>query len=260
MKQESRDNLGPKDDTRVDAYLDDQLDGDQRAAFERRLAKEPVLLESLDRQASIDRALKRIFAPPSESKVLQAIASAGSSSKPGTRRLPWAALMAIAAVLVLAVTAWWMFDHEGGSPKREPPRRSLRAEYEVQRERGFEPAWVCKTDQQFASTFWYRLGQGMLMHTSPEGVAALGLSYGRNLSRKTVLLLARVDGQPVLVFVDRLDNERSAPRQPPADLHLHRGQVGQLVLYEMSPIGEPRLIGLFYEPAMPQEWKSAPRY
>ena len=56
-------------------------------------------------------------------------------------------------------------------------------------------------------------------------------------------MLARVDGVPVMVFVDRT----SADTDPKLDqgrvgLHLFRKELGSLVLYEVTPLGEPRVM------------------
>jgi hypothetical protein len=88
----------------------------------------------------------------------------------------------------------------------------------------------------------------MLLAELPEDVVALGLSYSNTISPRTMLLLTEVAGESVLVFIDRrdTDDERSLFRGD--DIHLFRRNVGDLVLYELSPFENRRVIDYFFNP------------
>jgi len=62
------------------------------------------------------------------------------------------------------------------------------------------------------------------------------------------VLMTRND-EMVIVLVDRADRE-SEPLELPADtsLHLHRQQVGLLVLYEITPSPTPQMLRYFFNP------------
>ncbi len=80
----------------------------------------------------------------------------------------------------------------------------------------------------------------------------VGLTYCGGLSRYTTTMLARVDGQPVMVFVDRRENdEQIVPPDPKTGLHLFRKELGDLVLYELTPFAEPRVMEYLYPAAVP---------
>jgi hypothetical protein len=70
-----------------------------------------------------------------------------------------------------------------------------------------------------------------------------GLTYVGGMSRYTTTMLARVDGKPVMVFVDRADSDYR-PAQPcgSCGLHLFSKQVGPLMLYELTPLDQPKVM------------------
>ena len=61
--------------------------------------------------------------------------------------------------------------------------------------------------------------------------------------------LARVDGQPVVVFVDRAERDPSTLQEPTEGLHLFRRPLGGLVLYELTPLEYPALLEQFFLPS-----------
>jgi hypothetical protein len=70
-----------------------------------------------------------------------------------------------------------------------------------------------------------------------------GLAYLGGMSPHTTAMLARVDQSPVLVFVDRLERDQpQAMPEPSSGLRLFRKQLGELVLYELTPLTAPRVM------------------
>ncbi|MAE65437.1 MAG: hypothetical protein CMJ18_14295 [Phycisphaeraceae bacterium] len=257
MSQES---IHP-DEALIDAYLASELDDAARRDFERRMADDRALRAVVERQRRIDETLRHLFSTSTAdpARLLE------DAERRGADRRSWLkvaqAVLAVAAVIALMVTLWFALRDD--RPSRRPLRqaRSMTAEYQLRLSQGFAPDWVCETDQQFAATYFYRVGQGMLAHV-PEGskVELLGLSYGRNLSSSTIILHARVRGEPVLVFADRLDRAKEPPAACGPGLHRHRHEIGAVVFFEMSPHDAPEVVGLFREIEMPEEWKKTPVY
>jgi hypothetical protein len=112
---------------------------------------------------------------------------------------------------------------------------------------GFEPAWVCADDREFALTFKSLHHQGLLLADPPPQIETLGLLYCNSITHRTIGVLFRVDGKPVIVFVDQVERDAVQPR-PFVGLNVFRRQIGRLVLYELSPLAEPSVLPLFYDP------------
>ncbi len=266
----------------LDAYLHGGVSADERAAFERQTEGDDRLRAEVERQRALDAALGRLFVPPSADQMLARLhappaqngsvgakltrSSARPAAQPPQRAVRawwWRGLAAAAAIALLAVgVRWFVVTRPSEPPGPVIAASSTRPLAEVYRRQvadGFKPEWVCKNDQEFASTYWWILGQGMIVANLPEGVEALGVDYGRAISPKTTLLLARVRGTEVLVFADRLEDD---PGQPPPDGGLNQFYrvVGGLVLYELSPLDRAYLLESFEQVDVPDEWKKSAPY
>jgi hypothetical protein len=233
----------------LERYLDGTLDDSGRARVEALLDESPELRSRMRRLRDADLALRRLMSPPPAERLAgiarRAVADharAAPRSRTLTRRLAVAA-----AIGAAALGAWLSWNGVASRLRRQyqpPPWRSMAAIYRDEVAAALRPQWRCETDEQFAQTFATRLGQRLLMKPPPPGVETLGLSYAHCLGPGTVYLLARVGGEPVLVFVDRLERDR--PQEAPAPpLHLGRRTVGRLVIYELSPHAQPLLLPLF---------------
>jgi hypothetical protein len=90
----------------------------------------------------------------------------------------------------------------------------------------------------------------------PAGTMMEGLHYLGGLSRYTTAMLARVNGKPVLVFVDKSSND-THPAEPTAKsgLHLFRKELGPLVLYELTPLDHPSVMDYLYLSDVPPATK-----
>jgi len=69
-------------DDRLEAYLDDLLDQQDRAAFERLVQERPELRRTVAQQDAIDASIRRVCAPPSED-ALRAVANRALQAKAG---------------------------------------------------------------------------------------------------------------------------------------------------------------------------------
>ncbi len=243
----------------LDAYADGLLTTEQRETVEQALLARPELKRQLHRQRAIDDALRRRLTPPPAHQ-LQAVleqagtAAPGPAKAPGPARAPWrlmARRLAVAAALAAgAFGAWqiWSFMQPRLPGYQPMPWRTLAAIYQDEITSGFEPDWVCKDDQEFSDTFDDLYGQRLLLEPLPQGVAALGLAYGNSISQRTIYLLAEAANEPIVVFIDRAERDAGQSIESDTGLHLFERRVGDLILYELSPFAEPRLLDSFYDP------------
>lgn len=244
----------------VDLYLDGQLDASQRETLEQRIAQEPTLRAEIDAQSTVDESLRRLFPVPTADRVLARVHGhtiAGAAvAKPGARSGGASRGFALVAAVVIGALGIWRiasFLNPEPPPGSERYRwRDLQTVYYDEIDAGFNPHWVCKSDEEFASTFRDRFRQGLLLDSVPEYVTPIGLTYCNSLSEQTVYLLARVRGKPVIAFVDNAENEKATRLPSSASLHLYRREVGRLTVYELSPLDQPFLLEHFYDPDAPR--------
>jgi hypothetical protein len=239
------------------AYLDGMLAEPVRAEFERRAATEPELAAEIATQKRIDETLRRRFTPPTMPGELAtrlrqaATVSTIPFKKPARRR--WTLAAAAAAAVIAWAILGWQFFSPANRPPVYNPRLPLDTIYNIRFADGFQPTWVCEDDHVFASTFKERQGQGLLLATMPPGSGMVGLAYCGGMSRYTTTMLARVDDQPVMVFVDRKENQEEdvIPPGPDSGLHLFHKELGNLVLYEVTPFDRARVMDFLYPAEVP---------
>jgi hypothetical protein len=262
---------------RIEAYLDGGLSAGDRAELERQLATDVEARAAVSRQHAIDDALRRQFQSVLLPRAMQDDRPSTRSgpltvprrrSSPAIRaaqpRLQPRATFALAAALVFAVIGGWLIWHAlAPSPPKQGPYdqawRSLETVYRDVIAAGFQPEWECRDEREFAESFATLYGQSLALAPMPEGSGMLGLAYSHSLSPRTTCLLARVDEQPVLVFIDRAERDFAQSLSDSSGLNQFRTQVGRLVIYELSPLAEPRVLphlhspGLTGEPSSPGE-------
>lgn len=227
----------------IDAYLAGELSGDARAAFERRLAADPALRAELDAQTRFDAELKRAFAVPTAP--LAAPAASGDVVgivRPGVatgsrRGKSWLTWIAAAAVVAIAggLTAYYTLTGNPG------------AVYDRAIADGFIPPIPCPNDpESFAVLVQRRLGTKLYPKVPPDlGLAMTGWGYGNSwgtpLNDQTLVLLATRGSDKIVVFIDKIENDRWL-RSPGGGRYLHRRTTGNYVLYEISTVSEPLII------------------
>lgn len=242
----------------LDAYLDGRMSAVDRERFERTLARHPELRYEADLQSEIDRSLMRTMAPPSASalaqiarRVLEQRDEPGRSRPAVVARLRPLGIAASLALMVAGVWLTWRGLTQGtvGEPYVPLPRQTFVAAYHEKLETGFEPAWVCETDEIFRETFRKQYGQPLQIAELPEGTRMLGLSYANTITPWTTCILAQADDDPIVIFVDRA-RSASGIADPPAEsgLSMYRRNLGELVICELTPRDAPSLLDAFYNP------------
>jgi hypothetical protein len=243
--------MQPDDQQMLDAYLDNRLTPAERSAFEQRFEHEPKLRAAVESQQRIDAALKRIYRAPNAEAVLaraRAQAALRPDGAPRIIKLAWAVgAVGAAAALVMFAVYTGVFDLRPSRPKVVDPDAYKRLEtiYDAQVAAGFKPNWECREPEQFKSTFRNDLGQGLAFAMIPSNASVWGIGYAETLmSVNTRLILVKLDETPILVFVDRLSADRELSLPPGRGLNLFRREAGGLVLYEVSPLPEAKVLPL----------------
>lgn len=230
------------DSSLIDLYLDDLLDPPQRAAFESRLAADPDMAAAVDRQQRINAALQRTHVAPAPDAVLRRLPV---GPPPRVISLWRQRLTAVAALIALTFGLKLIWSNFGPAAPLTPP--TLDEVYYAQVAAGFEPYWTCDSDEQFIDTFQRRLGQPLLAH-APANAGTWGLAYAPVFSSRSVLVLVESDGTRAVVVVDRRDTNQRPRRTTPSTLHVFSRDVGDLVLYEITPADEAHCLELFEIP------------
>jgi hypothetical protein len=158
--------------------------------------------------------------------------------------------VAVAASITLAlIGSWLIWRALGAGPGYENPYRDMNAAYALKVQDGLKPDWVCEDEQEFRDAFVKEFNHPLLLGLDrlPVGVEVVGLSYSNTISRRTIIVLARVNEKPVLVFVDRAGADKIA-HEASDGLHLFRQSLGGLALYELTPWEYPALLDRFSLP------------
>lgn len=202
-------------------------------------------------QHKINAVLSRQYAPPEFQLKLPplSIEPVGLAPKPShahqktTGRL---LTYLLAASLLVACAGLWgrqivvMWREAEANRYESLPLASI---YQSAVDSGFQPAWKCEDDKQFAETFAYRQDVPLFLASLPQGTSMLGLSYLQGFTPQGTVMLARVEGEPVMVLVDRtnrLDDIMSQP-EPQGGLRRHVIELGPLTLIELSRADSPKV-------------------
>jgi hypothetical protein len=231
---------------RIEGFLRGELGPEEMQLFQRELDHNPELRDQVQQQRRIDGWLRRAFEPMTVPlPAPRALAFKPGGARP-LRRLWWYG--AAAAILLAGAGVFVRFVNN----RFADPRISPDSLYNRLVMRGFQPTTVCTTEKEFAAFVRQRFGQALSAAAAPA-VEILGWGYGDQydgspLSPKALILLARVEGQPVTVLIDRVsaDRELTVPEHSP--LHLFKRTMGRLVVYEITPADAPRVLDSLFIP------------
>jgi hypothetical protein len=246
----------PDDSSWLEKYFDYAPDSPERAETDRDMSFNRQMQLELQLQRQIEESLKRLFVPSAApADLLARLQSPTPLVQPATQpRRNWAklAFAAIAVSVVWGFLIWRLLPVS--RPVVEYKILPLSTIYDQTVAGGFQPYWVCKDAHEFASTFFTRQGQGLLLADLPEGTKMEGLAYTGGISPNTTTMLARTDGQPIMLFVDRASSD-THPVLPKTEtkLHLFRKELGPLVMYELSPLDHATVMDYLHLADVPPE-------
>ena len=233
------------DDNRLEAYFDGLLAGPERAAMEEELRANPLLAQQVELQSQIDSRLAHMFhveAPANGTLVARLLQQ--RSPAVATKR-GWRPAMIAAAVAAAASLAWVVAGMPLPRGRVEEPYFAARPLADLFHEtikHGFEPDYECREADRFADTFARRQGVALKLLPLADGAQMLGLSYPGGLSRNTTAMLCKVEGKPVMVFVDQASKDLPlAAEHADAHTHVFRQERDGLVFYEVSPLDRPHV-------------------
>lgn len=244
------------DDNQLDMYLDGEMPQQDVADF-LQTVDEDLLKQTQKTQQQIDDSLRRIlsFEDLDQEEITQRVLRQnliGTNSKDqpvDTNRMSrrsWAQVAVAAAVLLATSLGIWFYS---GSSLIEPgfEPRALASLYSEKVESGFQPYYYCKDDARFAETFKVRQGQALALAEMPAGHEMVGISYLGGISRQTTAMLCKVDGQNVLVFVDRAGEPgfEIATADMDDDLNVFVEEKNGLVFCEVTPLDSAQMIEHF---------------
>jgi hypothetical protein len=228
----------------------------------------PTSPDALDQR--IDAALRRRFAPPPGLETLAARALPRRA-----RRLPWLALAASAA----ATLAVWLLVHRAADERREPaqelaavatlPELTFCRLVGPLREGQPEPGRVhspdlariyhamdacqrdasdaaCGTGDRLAERLSATYGQPLVLR--PESAGRLHGPFGSDEWPTATIVTGTSDDRTAVLVADRDATMACCVRmQLPEDsgLRFFTSQVGDIVLTEITPLSEPRLLAYF---------------
>ncbi|MCC7290660.1 MAG: hypothetical protein IT449_01210 [Phycisphaerales bacterium] len=272
--------MNREDEQLIDLFLDGRLDAQQREQMRRRIEQDDALRAELLLQERLDGAVRRVFAPPAEHPSQWTGGQAGAAGRSSAtahavlageagatglgasfpRRARWvlrpAALLAACLLLGLSVGVYYLgprlFTRGGHAEARLP--QSFAEVREELIAGGFEPDWRCEIGPKFAMYVYHRLGQTLLPASIPPRFEIMGWAYRNCLSPETMVLLTRIEDEPVLVFIDRKDSDQPQAIPAGSGLFIHKTELNELVLYELSENPQPRMLGLFFEPPLQEGW------
>jgi hypothetical protein len=260
-------------DLQLERYLDGLVEGAERERLELRLQENQVLRAEIERQRRVDQSLARIFNAPSADAILarleqQSDGHTSDSIRPGTRRL-WRTLprrpsrrqlISIAALIALTVLAIWRFWSLAAPPQQLGPYtdewKSMAQIYDDVADFGFRNFKSSYTVDVFARLIERRFGQPLLLEEPFGPVQPLGIAYCNTISPKSMCIVTLVSTPcgafgpaeevetGVLVFIDRIDQDPARALPNTDRLNVFTRHVGQLALYEVTPLEQPAVLNL----------------
>jgi hypothetical protein len=246
-------------DEQMELYIDGLLSPGETVSFEAVMRGDAALRARVAEARAADQAVRAVFAVPDitmrvpedlavASRAASAMPSPGVVGQIGDKPVPWWVTVAsLAATLAITVGAWMWMNRTPGPQYITPDEVYGRL---VQK--GFKPEFVCTTDAEFRKAVDDRFGQPLLIASSPD-IQLLGWAYsnsysGLTLGEKCFILMANVKGKPSLLFMDNKSEDRRLKVAKDSALHLHRGVIGTMVVYELSPFETPELLPRTYNP------------
>lgn len=241
----------------LNAYLDDALNPSQREQFEDLLRNDPALRRLLEQQQAIDASLRRTHSIARTEKadaaiIAQSFPTFTTIPHPVLRSARWKLPAAAALVAMTFAGLWYSWSISQPAPIVDAyapqPWRNFETVYNDTLRNGFKPDWICRNEKEFERTFARRFRSPLLLAALPSGITAGGISYCNTITEGSINVLGRVNGTPVMIFVDRSEAPPKAMPEPGSKLNVFHRKLDGLELYELTPLVEPKVLPYFYIP------------
>lgn len=241
----------PFDAEAVDRYLDGAMAGPERAAFETEIERSESLRQAVRVQTAVDSSLRVQFGAPPVAPIAGILTEEEARTfQVRPKRSGWSREVkmfgALAALLAIAVCIQaYLWSNSAPTPAERP---SLASAYFHLVNHKFRPSVECTTREKFAQWMESRFGVALAPKEDRSDVELVGWSSSEAISNYTGLLLARVDGKPVVVAIDTVarQNDWGIPcrRQPDDEggINFFSTEIDGIALYEMTPLDRPRII------------------
>lgn len=244
-------NDSPLHSEALDRFLDGAMSPAEAAAFEAQLASSPELMAEFRAEQALQQqlndSLRASFSPrvmpPLLTNTEQQESFPIKKARSWSRESKMLLALAAAIALIVGVQSYSWLTTPG-----IPPRPTLVATYENVVNSGFRPSEVCTTPESFSKWTAARYSTPLASVEKRPGVEFVGWSYSTAISNYTGVLLARVDGKPVVVVLDTIANRDGAGspcwRNPEDNkiVNVFPMEVGNLILYEITPFDAPRIV------------------
>ncbi len=217
----------------VDRLADSTLDADGRTRLARAMERDDAVRADADSLEQVNARLKVFFAqPPAASIPISGAKGRGSRSSK-------TALLLVAACLVLAGITIGI-SLSGGGPEWGSKARDLYRSIEAV---SFKPQEVCTTPEQFAKWTGENIGEALTPQLGVPGLELVGWNTAHTFSPYTGVLIAKVEGRGVIVFLDRaiLEND-TKPVKLGDGLTAFPAKIGSVGVIEVSPFDAPRVV------------------
>jgi len=246
----------PQASERIEAWLDGQLQGPDAAAFRARLERDPELAAELELAELIRASLRRTFAPPASPSVPEPEPAPVLT----IRRVATVLAAAAAILLLLRVTT-----HRDDSTSTEELLRRI-APVGPLAQLGDEVA-VSAPNLELLYQETLAESDGLSMTCGPDDDlgATLAAAYGESVTLRpeasqmlsgpfasarwpTGTILRGAGDNPAVLIAERDTTHRCCvlfELSEESELNLFTWQLGDLVLTEITPLDEPRLLGYF---------------
>jgi hypothetical protein len=205
----------------------------------------------LEALARADAWLRSAFAPSGTAAAGLKLPAAEPAAAPrrGGSWVWWA----IAAMVVLGVGNVWFWQMRP-SGSNTMVARSGGQVYRDLVEQGFRPDMFCPVGDEFVRLMQRQYGVPLMAARTPT-VELLGWMYPGNFSRlgltgRTGVLLARAEGKPVVVLLERAENARAPRVKAGRGLRVFSRELNGLKMFEITPLERSMVIDEF-RPATP---------
>lgn len=237
--------LDPRVEGLLDRYIDGQMDEGEHRAFEAMVAGDPALKREVALRREAENAILRMFSPPAAAPALPAMVEERKRSSVWRISRPVLAAAAALALTGALVYGYFRYTDPARRWRAQGPGNAVVAYREIVEKAGFKPYWVCTDEAQFMRYAEQQTGSAWVVR-APAEVKLVGWGYvDGQLTPTTTTLLAEVGEEKVIVLAarEKMDRGVEVPKgSGECRLHVFRRQVGDVVLYEITPRREPAVV------------------